>query len=53
MIFKKKEFIFNLFLSLQVNSVFRDIIDDCSTVWNAASFQDTWPSANNIQYFEK
>ena len=38
---------------LQVNSSFRDIIDSCSTVWNATSFQDAWPSSNNIQHFEK
>lgn len=36
-----------------VNSSFRDIIDGCSTLWNTASFQDVWPSSNNIQHFEK
>ncbi|XP_061174985.1 cyclin-F-like isoform X2 [Saccostrea echinata] len=36
-----------------VNSSFRDIIDGCSTLWNTASFLDTWPSSNNIQHFEK
>lgn len=38
---------------MQVNSSFRDIIDGCSTLWNTASFQDVWPSSNNIQHFEK
>lgn len=38
---------------VQVNSSFRDIIDSCSTLWNTASFQDVWPSSNNIQHFEK
>lgn len=38
---------------VQVNSSFRDIIDSCSILWNTASFQDVWPSSNNIQHFEK
>ncbi|XP_064617848.1 cyclin-F-like isoform X2 [Liolophura sinensis] len=36
-----------------VHHYFRDLIDNCTTIWTNASFEDTWPSSANIKHFKR